>query len=169
MIIVAIVALAAGIGFWFLLQGANRPADPYFRGPVGGFGRQGFSIESLQREPATGNERCALLAVTEKQLSRGLMGRRDLAGYDGMIFRFAVEANRPFTMRGTLIPLSIAWFDSDGNFVDEADMTPCRTRVSCPTYSSDRPFRYALEVASGGLRALGVGPGAHLTLGSTCS
>ena len=164
----AVVAFAAALAFWFLLQGANRPADPYFRGPVSGFGQQAFSIESLRGERASGNERCALLAQTEKQLSRGLMGRRDLAGYDGMIFRFAVEANRPFTMRETLIPLAIAWFDSGGNYVDEAEMTPCR-KITCPTYSADRPFRYALEVAGGSLTTLGVGPGAHLTLGGTCS
>ena len=109
------------------------------------------------------------MAATDAQLSRGLMGRRDLGGYDGMIFRFATEGLRAFTMRGTLIPLSIAWFDADGILVDQAEMTPCRERLSCPDYSSDKPYQYALETERGGLRELGVAPGAHLALGDTCS
>ena len=167
-IIGVLLALGAAISIWFVVQGANRPADPYFRPAVKGFDEQAFSIEA-RGAPRTGRARCALLAATAEQLSRGLMGRRDLAGYDGMIFRFDIEAIRPFTMRGTLIPLSIAWFDTEGNLVDQTEMTPCRDRVSCPTYSANRPYRYALEVARGGLRRLGVAPGAHITLGGGCA
>jgi uncharacterized membrane protein (UPF0127 family) len=167
-IIGVVVALGVAVAIWFLVQGANRPADPYFRAAVTGFDEQAFSIEA-RGEAGTGTGRCALVAATDEELSRGLMGRRDLAGYDGMIFRFATEATRPFTMRGTLIPLSIAWFDSDGNLVDQAEMTPCPERVSCPDYSADRPYQYALEVGRGGLRGLGVAPGAHLTLGGGCA
>jgi uncharacterized membrane protein (UPF0127 family) len=167
-IIGVLIALGAAVVIWFLVQGANRPADPYFRSEVTGFGEQAFSIET-PGESGTGSRRCALVAATEEQLSRGLMGRRDLAGYDGMIFRFATEGRRPFTMRGTLIPLSIAWFDGAGNLVDQAEMTPCPEGVSCPTYSADRPYRYALEVKRGGLRDLGVAPGAHLTFGGACT
>ena len=164
------VLIALGLSFvvWFLVQGANRPADPYFRSAVKGFGEQAFSIEA-RGEQGSGSSRCALVAVTEAQLSRGLMGRRDLGGYDGMIFRFATEGLRSFTMHGTLIPLSIAWFDADGNLVDRAEMTPCPEGVSCPDYASARPYQYALETGRGGLRELGVGPGAHLTLGATCA
>ena len=168
MIIGVLVALGVGLVIWFLVEGANRPADPYFRARITGFGEQAFSIEP-RGQLGSGSLRCALLATTDAQLSRGLMGRRDLGGYDGMVFRFATEAVRPFTMRGTLIPLSIAWFDADGNLVDRAEMTPCRERVSCPDYSSDRPFQYALETGRGGLRDLGVGPGAHLRLGGDCN
>jgi uncharacterized membrane protein (UPF0127 family) len=168
-IIGVLVALGAALVIWFLVEGANRPADPYFRAAVPGFGEQAFSIEARGGELGSGSVRCALVAATEQQLSQGLMGRRDLGGYDGMIFRFATEAERPFTMRGTLIPLSIAWFDANGNLVDRAEMTPCPERVSCPDYSSDRPYLYALETARGGLRDLGVGPGAHLRLGGTCT
>ena len=32
--------------------------------------------------------RCALLAATVQQQNQGLMGRTDLSGYDGMLFRF---------------------------------------------------------------------------------
>jgi uncharacterized membrane protein (UPF0127 family) len=170
LITIAIVVLALVLGLWFLLQGANRPPDPYFRGPVGGFGRQAFSIESLRIQRATGNAHCALLAVTDAQISRGLMGRRDLGGYDAMIFRFASDTSGPFTMRNTLIPLSIAWFDASGRLVDQAEMEPCPDRISCPSYYADAPYRYALETRAGGLGALGVGgPDTHLTLGGTCA
>jgi uncharacterized membrane protein (UPF0127 family) len=167
LIILALIVVAGGIAFWLLLQGANRPADPHFRGPVEGFGRQEFSIEGVFAGRRTVSRFCALLAVTDDQLSRGLMGRRDLGGYDGMLFRFTNEADRPFTMRGTLIPLSIAWFDSSGAFVDGTEMEPCRARP-CPSYSADRPFRYALEYVSGRVGAQ-IGPGAHLSIGGTCT
>jgi uncharacterized membrane protein (UPF0127 family) len=167
LIILALVVVAGGIAFWLLLQGANRPADPYFRGPVKGFGRQSFSIERLFVGRRTGSRFCALLAVTDDQLSRGLMGRRNLAGYDAMLFRFGDEANRPFTMRGTLIPISIAWFDGRGAFVDGTQMTPCRAQP-CPLYSADRPFKYALEYVSTRVAAL-VGSGSQLSMGGTCT
>ena len=168
MIIGLLIALGLGLVVWFVVEGANRPPDPYFRARVTGFGEQAFSIEP-RGALGSGSVRCALVASTDVQLSRGLMGRRDLGGYDGMIFRFATEAQRPFTMRGTLIPLSIAWFDAAGNLVDRADMTPCHERVSCPDYSSDRPYQYALETGRGGLRELGAGPGSHLRLGGACN
>jgi uncharacterized membrane protein (UPF0127 family) len=168
LIIGLLIALGLAMVTWFLVQGANRPADPYFRSAIPGFAEQSFSIEA-KGEPGSGSLRCALVAATDAHLSRGLMGRRDLGGYDGMIFRFATEGLRPFTMRGTLIPLSIAWFDADGILVDQAEMTPCPERVSCPDYSSDKPYQYALETERGGLRELGVAPGAHLALGGTCS
>ena len=72
------------------LPSANRPADPYFRARITGFGEQAFSIEP-RGQLGSGSLRCALVATTDEQLSRGLMGRRDLGGYDGMIFRFATD------------------------------------------------------------------------------
>jgi uncharacterized membrane protein (UPF0127 family) len=161
-----VVAAVAAVTI-FVLQGANRPANPGLRTTVGGFFEQAFSIEMVG-EPGTGDEHCALLAVTEEQLRTGLMGRRDLGRYVGMVFRLGSDSTRPFTMERTLIPLSIAWFDAQGNYVAEQDMTPCPDGVSCPTYSAGRPYRFALEVPRGRLRALGVGPGSHLTLGAGC-
>ena len=165
LIIVGIIAATIAAGIWFVVQAANRPADPYFAPTDAGFEEQAFSVAA---PGVPGDEHCALLATTAEQRRRGLMGRRDLGGYDGMIFRFERESTTPFTMSRTLIPLSIAWFDASGELVDQADMTPCPEAVDCPSYQADRPYLYALEVAQGGLDDLGVGTGSHLVLGNGC-
>ena len=168
LIIVGIIAAAVVTGIWFFVQAANRPADPYFAPTVGGFEEQAFSI-AAPGEGGRGDEHCALLAATAEQRGRGLMGRRDLGGYDGMVFRFDRVVTTPFTMSRTLIPLSIAWFDASGELVDQAEMIPCPEAVSCPSYRADGPYLYALEVAQGGLDKLGVATGSHLILGNGCA
>jgi len=153
----------------FITVGATRPADPHLlphptRPQVAGFGEIAYRIDKV-----SSNERCALLAGTDAQRQQGLMNRTDLAGHDGMLFRFPDDTQVGFYMKDTLIPLSIAWFDSDGNFVSETDMEPCLDQIDCPNYYATRSYRYALEVAKGGLGDLGIGPGSHLSVGGACA
>ena len=149
---------------------ANQPADPYLvdqaaPAPVEGFGQIAFRVEGPTGSAA---ERCALLAESAEQRTRGLMNRTDLAGHDGMIFRFEADTSGSFWMKDTPLPLSIAWFDSSGAFVSSTDMEPCLNRPSCPTYSAAGPYRFALEVPQGALPDLGVGPGSRVVLGGPC-
>ena len=167
----------------FVLQGADGPANPSFRDVAGGtpdttvserlgvsgFGEISYRIDGTGMPFGGGASvsavRCALLAATAEQHSKGLMGRPDLAGFDGMLFRFDDDTQASFYMKDTLIPLSIAWFDAEGRLVSTADMAPCGDQPVCPTYGPDGPYRYALEVAEGDLPALGIGPGARLIVG----
>lgn len=164
---VAVVAVVAGV----VVLGANHPADPYLvdqsagPAPVEGFGQIGFRVEG---SPVSSTERCALLADTPEQRSQGLMRRTDLAGHDGMIFRFPADTTGSFWMKDTPMPLSIAWFDSSGAFVSATDMEPCLDLPACPTYAAARPYRFALEVPKGALPALGVVPGSRLVVGGPC-
>jgi uncharacterized protein len=157
-----------------VLLGANRPADPKLpatdRTRADGFGSVSYRIRGGPGGPGgEATERCAMLAETPEQHQRGLMGRTDLGGYDGMLFRFSADTRTSFYMKDTLLPLSIAWFDADGFFVSATDMEPCPDDVGCPTYGATAPYRYALEVAKGGLPALGIGPGAQLVVGGACA
>ena len=133
-----------------------------------GFGAIAFSVARVGTRPATAPEYCALLAESAQQQARGLMGFRDLAGYDGMIFRFASDTTGPFYMRNVPVGLSIAWFEADGRFVSSTDMAPCPDQEGCPTYAPAGPYRLALEVLEGGLGRLGVGEGSVLTVGGPC-
>lgn len=167
------VLVATAVLTTVVLLGANRPADPKLlseeRSRVSGFGSIAYRIQGGPDGPAgDATERCALLAETSEQHQRGLMGRTDLAGYEGMLFRFSDDTSTAFYMKDTLIPLSIAWFNADGFFVSAADMEPCPDDVGCPTYGAAAPYRYALEVAKGGLPDLGIGPGAQLVPGGGC-
>jgi uncharacterized membrane protein (UPF0127 family) len=127
------------------------------RTAVPGFGEIAFRVDG-------GPLRRALLADTPQQHSQGLMNRTDLAGYDGMLFRFSSDTTGAFYMLNTPLPLSIAWFDADGRFVSATDMEPCLDRTDCPTYSATGPYRYALEVPQGDLPKLDIGPGSRLEL-----
>ena len=160
----------------FIAVGANQPPDPTLRPaegqvtlnrtPFGDFGEIAFRIEGAPAQAAA--TRCALLAETAAQQSRGLMNRTDIGGYDGMLFRFTADTTTSFFMKDTPLPLSIAFFDGSGQFVSTADMAPCIHQPTCPTYSAARPYRYALEVPQGALPRLGIGPGTRLVTTGPC-
>ncbi|HSS09591.1 MAG TPA: DUF192 domain-containing protein, partial [Acidimicrobiales bacterium] len=136
---------------------------------VPGFDQVAFKVHRSV-VPATSSQpkRCALLANTESERARGLMNRRDLAGYEGMIFEFTQAGLDPFYMKDTLIPLSIAWFDDSGRFVSATDMVPCSQGTQCQLYYPAAPARLAIEVRQGQLSALGIGPGSTISIGGPC-
>jgi uncharacterized membrane protein (UPF0127 family) len=98
--------------------------------------------------------RCLRVAVadTPEERSRGLMDRRDLGPYAGMVFVSPVEVANAFTMSGTFVALDIAWFRTDGTRGDDARMVPCRGTVEqCPRYTPKTRWRFALETLHGDL------------------
>jgi len=95
------------------------------------------------------------LALTSASRVRGLMNRRR-APVDGMLFVFPRDTTGGFWMKDTLVPLTIAFFDVDGQRVRKLSMTPCRGGP-CPIYSPRRRYRFALE-----LRASDTRPAARL-------
>jgi uncharacterized membrane protein (UPF0127 family) len=163
-----VLGVALGIlGYVFFPGGSNSgsSAPP----PVAGFGRVAFEV----RGPAvpvgvSRRTHCALLANTEPERERGLMNRRDLGGYDGMIFEFPHAERVGFYMKDTLIPLSIAWFDRSGRFVSATDMVPCPPGQECPVYYPAAAATTAVEVEQGHLAGLGIGPGASISVGGPC-
>lgn len=165
--------LVLGVG-GFLIDGANRPANPYLLPANGQTGRaalSSFGTASLSIIPASGPKRsvCTLEASTEAERERGLMGQRSLHGFAGMVFVFGQPSNDVFYMKDTLIPLSVAWFDPAGVYIGSAMMPPCRTATMCPTYAASRAYDLAVEVPAGGLEAIGIGPGARVVLGGPCN
>ena len=78
------------------------------------------------------------------------MGVTDLGGLDGMLFIFEADSEGGFWMSNTLIQLDIAFFASDGIFVDKLTMVPCTTD-DCPRYHATGPYRYAIEAPEGDL------------------
>ena len=111
------------------------------------------------------------IADDEASQQQGLMGVTDpeLGGRAGMLFRFPTEVSNAFWMKDTPLPLSIAWFNSDGGFVSSADMQPCPTGTrTCPSYSAKGPYRTAIEVPLGGLESLGLVAGSRLVIGDEC-
>jgi uncharacterized membrane protein (UPF0127 family) len=159
--VVAIAALA-----WSVLGDEGGPVTA--RHALEGFEEVAFRLE---RTGGSSAEWCALLADDGPSRARGLMGRRDLAGYDGMMFRFEGPTTTSFHMRSTLIPLSIAFFDAEGDFVSAADMVPCSDEATrCPSYGAPHPYLHALEVPRGALEDLGATAGSSLSFpGGSCA
>jgi uncharacterized membrane protein (UPF0127 family) len=79
--------------------------------------------------------------------ARGLMDRTTLGENRGMLFVYPEEQKLSFWMRNTLIPLSIAFIDSERRIIDIQDMKPLDDVP--PSYVSAEPAQYALEVNQG--------------------
>ena len=168
---------AIGIVFAFAMaacisKGADRPPDPVVRDAsrFPGFEQVAFQVQPAEGEgiPST-TEFCALHARTDESRARGLMEQKDLAGFDAMIFEYESESTSRFYMKNTIIPLSIAWFGTDGAFVAATDMEPCPTQEGCPRYGAAAPYKYALETTKGDLPRLGIGPRSRLEVGGSCA
>jgi uncharacterized membrane protein (UPF0127 family) len=94
------------------------------------------------------------IADDASERARGLMHRTALAENRGMLFVFPDEERLSFWMKNTLIPLSVAFMDSEGRIVDIQDMKPLDDEP--PSYVSAEPARYALEVNQGFFEERGV-------------
>jgi hypothetical protein len=91
-----------------------------------------------------------LVAVADDpgERSQGLMFVESLGDLDGMLFVFDRDVRSGFWMKDTLIRLDIAFFSSDGVFVDGLTMEPCEVDP-CPNYRPGGSYRYALEMPAG--------------------
>ncbi len=104
---------------------------------------------------ASGGETVRLqveIADTDAERQRGLMERTALGENRGMLFIFEGEQTLSFWMKNTLIPLSVAYLDSEGRIVDIQDMLP----LDETPHPSAEPAQYALEVNQGFFEEHGV-------------
>ena len=85
------------------------------------------------------------VANTQEKRSKGLMFRKHLPENTGMLFVFSYEDYRYFYMKNTLIPLDIAFFDSQMKIVSIKQMEP----LDETTIPSDKKAMYALEMNKG--------------------
>ncbi len=108
-------------------------------------------------------ELCLWLAETGDQRALGLMYVTDLGGPDGMVFRYDSPTTAAFWMQNTVMPLSIAFFDQGGAYLDAFDMAPCAADP-CPTYPTPANFTDAIEVPQGMLDELSMKPGSVLAV-----
>ena len=97
----------------------------------------------------------AEVAATPETRTTGLMNRKSLAPNHGMLFVFEQANVQCFWMRNTLIPLSIAYLDTDGTIVNIAEMSPQSDQSHC----SQKPVRFALEMDQGWFTARGMSAG----------
>ncbi len=99
------------------------------------------------------------LAVDEAQQYRGLSDRSSLPEDAGMLFIFPEPRVQTFCMRKCLIPLDIAFIDSQLRIVKIHTMTVEPYGQEVNRYTSQSPAQYALEVNAGNFSRLGVHEG----------
>ncbi len=103
------------------------------------------------------------VADTDAARRRGLQGVERLDRNAGMAFLFDRPSRAGFWMKDTPLPLSIAFWASDGRIVELLDMAPCTGRL-CPTYRPERPFVGALEANRGFFARQGVEVGDRVVI-----
>jgi uncharacterized protein len=151
-------------------QGGEPPATQQAAPPEGAYGEDVPTSELpvLRIDAADGPIEVPVeVAATDAERQRGLMGRPELEEKRGMLFVFEEERPLSFWMKNTLIPLSIAYIDSEGRIVDLQDMEPGDPEASdaeLPRYPSAEPARYALEVNRGFFEERGVEVGDEVDL-----
>jgi uncharacterized membrane protein (UPF0127 family) len=91
------------------------------------------------------------LADTPDRQEVGLMCRPTLDPDAGMLFMFHYPTRGAFWMKNTLIPLAIAFIDSDWHIVRIMEMAVAPDPAEGPFtyYEPPKPYRYALEVNAG--------------------
>jgi uncharacterized membrane protein (UPF0127 family) len=96
------------------------------------------------------------LATNDAERSRGLMFRKQLGPYEGMLFDFYHEMPVSFWMKNTLIPLDMVFIAGDGTAKHvHANAVP----MSTDTIPSRFPVRAVLEINGGSAALLGIKPG----------
>jgi uncharacterized protein len=100
----------------------------------------------------------AEVAQNPEQRGIGLMHRPKMGANEGMLFVFESATQQCFWMKNTLLPLSIAFLDTDGSVVNIEDMAPQTLNGHC----SSKPVRFALEMNQGWFSKRGVKPGSRI-------
>ena len=104
------------------------------------------------------------MATDEPTRERGLMFLTELAADHGMLFVFPQQYPQSFWMKNTLIPLDILYFDQDRKLVSmQLNVPPCKA-APCPTYPSNEPALYVLELPAGTAVSIGASAGDVLTI-----
>lgn len=101
------------------------------------------------------------VADTPERRRHGLMEVPVLPYGTGMLFVFEESRRGAFWMKGTLVPLSIAFAAADGTIRAVLAMEPCRSEP-CPLYDPEVDYRTALEVPQGWFGDVGVEVGWRL-------
>ena len=104
------------------------------------------------------------IAADPAARARGLMYREHLMPGHGMLFVFPDSEPRAFWMKNTKISLDMLFFDAERKLVSvQREVPPCEADP-CPTYPSDGPARFVLELNGGASDSLELESGDELRI-----
>lgn len=121
-------------------------------------GQQGQPTLPIMQIQINGKALAVEMATSGEQRYMGLSFRPSMPDDSGMLFVYQSEQPLTFTMRNTLIPLSIAFISKEGliNEIHRMDVGPNQY------FPSDKPAQYALEVNQGWFARNNIKPGARI-------
>lgn len=100
----------------------------------------------------------AEVAADQQNRMQGLMNRRNMASNQGMLFVFTRPDRHCMWMRNTLLPLSVAFLNEQGQILNIEDMKPQTDNNHC----ASAPARFALEMNQGWFASKGIKVGQHI-------
>ena len=92
------------------------------------------------------------LARTKEEHARGLMNRKSLGKYNGMLFIYQNKKTLCMWMKNTFIPLTVLFIDEKGYVLETQDMVPNTETPHC----SRNKVRFALEVETEWLKSTNI-------------
>lgn len=101
--------------------------------------------------PFTNTSLTVKVAYSQQRQEKGLMNVTSLKENEGMIFVYDNPNRLSFWMKNTLIPLSIAFVETDGRIAEIYNMKVEGNKqdYEFPVYQSPTMVRYAIEAPSG--------------------
>ena len=86
------------------------------------------------------------VARTQTEVATGMMFRKAMNENEAMLFVFAQPYQASFYMRNTIIPLSCAYLDTEGEILEIHDLKPMD---ETPVQAASANVRYVLETKQG--------------------
>jgi uncharacterized membrane protein (UPF0127 family) len=105
-----------------------------------------------------------LVADTPALRETGVQNRDDVGmangTYDGMVFQWSEDTQAALHNKNVSFPVSAAWFDSSGMYVDHTHLRPGQATPVSPKGK----HRSVLELHSDDWDALGMGPNSSISI-----
>ena len=120
----------------------------------------------LEQVAVTINDTVYIVEVAEKSADRkrGLSGRKDLGGVDGLLFIFPATGEHGIWMKEMHFSIDVIWLDEQGRVIN---VTEELTPESFPKiFYPEAPARYAIETNPGFAAGAGMTPGTQVELPS---
>jgi len=86
------------------------------------------------------------LATTAEARSKGLMFRRSLDPYGGMLLVYREDGDHRIWMKNVPIALRVYWIDNRFKVIGALRLPPCEADP-CPVYAASSASRYVLELS----------------------
>lgn len=105
------------------------------------------------------------IADDDAERARGLMFRDSMPTDHGMLFIHDAEEPQAYWMKNCKFPQDMLFFDNNLKLVaQQRDVPPCSLGDACPSYPSNAPARYVLELNAGEAARLKLEDGAQMTV-----